>query len=123
MTDSRSVTAASLAARAAGDGEFRLAARYWDGSLEVDLGNNVLRFAVNDGKLTPAAGEAGGRAIRLAAPLETWAKVLAPIPPPFFNDILPAAVGGMVIDAEAETLWQYYPAVRRFVDLLREEVN
>ncbi|MGE5596852.1 MAG: hypothetical protein ACM3S1_12575 [Hyphomicrobiales bacterium] len=111
-----------LAARAAADGEFRLAARYWDGSLVIDLDGRELAFTIADGRISAGrSGTAMGRDFRLSAPRDVWEKVLAPVPPPFFNDILPASAFGLVIDAEPETVWQYYPAVRRFIDLLREE--
>lgn len=112
--------AARLAGRANADGEFRLAARYWDGNVVFELGQNVLRFAVVDGVLAEGSAPSG-RDIRLVATADVWAKVLAPVPPPYFNDLMPAAAFGMGIHAVPETLWQCYPAVRRLVDLLREE--
>jgi hypothetical protein len=118
------VTAVGIAARAAADGEFRLAARYWTGAVEFDFGDSNLCLAIVDGRPAAAASPApGGQTFRLVAPAEVWAKVLAAVPPPFFNDIMPAAARGMRIEAEPETVWQYYPAVRRLVDLLREAAN
>jgi hypothetical protein len=117
--------ATRLANRCAADGEFRLMARYWDGSLRLDLGGEVLSFTVSAGQLRPAPDPvsvpAGRGAIGLSAPTEVWEKILAPVPPPFFNDIMPAQGAGLVREGDPETYWQYYPAVRRLVDLLREE--
>ena len=117
--------AASLAARAAADGEFRLAARYWTGTLTIDLDSTVLGFRVDDGIIS--AAEPGMRArdthIGLSAPPDVWDKVLAPAPPPFFNDMMPARAFGLRVSGDEETLWQYYPAVRRLIDLLREELT
>jgi hypothetical protein len=116
--------ASRLATRCAADGEFRLSARYWTGSLDVDLDGPVLAFALQDGAISPAADAArSGAHIALAAPREVWKKVLAPVPPPFFNDIMPARAFGLRVSGDDETLWQYYPAVRRLIDLLREEVT
>lgn len=116
--------ALALARRAWEDGEFRLAARYWEGSLRLDPLGELLEFAVSAEALTPAAaGAEGARHIGIRAPREVWQALLAPVPPPFFNDIMPARAFGLTLEGEAETFWQYYPAVRRLVDLLREEVN
>lgn len=114
-----------LAARCAADGEFRLAARYWDGSLSIDLDRERIDFMLRDGHLTlsgtPPVGAAG--AITLRAPASVWDQVLAPVPQPFFNDIMPARAFGLELGGDTETFWQYYPAVRRLIDLLREEVH
>jgi hypothetical protein len=115
-----------LAARCAADGEFRLAARYWTGSLRLDLDGTVAYLLLTDGAVRaapsePATVQTGTGHITVRAPAEVWAKILAPIPPPHFNDILPAQAFGLVREGDAETFWQYFPAVRRAVDLLREE--
>ena len=55
-------------------------------------------------------------ALALRAPEELWAKLLAPVPPPMFNDIVPAAAFGFVVDGDPLTYWQYYPAVRRLIE-------
>jgi hypothetical protein len=122
-SEAATALAARLAARAARDGEFRLAARYWNGTLTLDLDGSTLRFAVADGAIA-ASDESppGPNDIGLAAPHEVWEKILAPIPPPFFHDISPARAFGLRVSGDEETYWQYYPAVRRLIDLLREEV-
>ena len=114
-----------LAARCAADGEFRLAARYWTGSLRFDLGETVACLLLSNGEVRAAEAlpatvpvEAGHIGVRAAA--EVWSKILAPIPPPFFNDLPPAQAFGVVREGDVETSWQYYPAARRVVDL-REE--
>lgn len=114
-----------LAGRCNSDGEFVLAARYWDGGLRLSIGADALAFTIVGGEIMPAAGDAGARSgrIALSGPIGVWDKLLAPTPPPMFNDIMPAVAGGLVIESDGEILWQYYPAVRRLIDLLREEVN
>jgi hypothetical protein len=39
------------------------------------------------------------------------------------NDIAPAAAFGLTVSGDTETYWQYYPAIQRLVQLLREEWN
>jgi hypothetical protein len=113
---------ARWAARCNEDGEFRLASRYWTGSLEVDLGNEVVTLVVLDGEvvLGPQATNPGGGRVAVAAPVEVWEQLLSPYPPPFFNDIVAAQASGLRIRGDTETFWQYYPAIRRAIDLLRD---
>jgi hypothetical protein len=115
-------SAAELAALWNGDGEFRLAARFRDGSFALDATGEKLTFLVEAGVVRPAGDGAWSAyaPIELRAPPEVWARILAPVPPRFFNDILPARAFGLKVEGPDETFWQYYPAVRRAVELLRE---
>ena len=110
--------ARTLADRWNADGEFRLAARYWDGSFTMDATGEPLTFIVEGGVVRPASQEGGWAPyapIETRAPAGVWAKILAPIPPRFFNDIIPARAFGLRVEGPDETFWQYYPAVRRAV--------
>jgi len=115
-----------LAAACNDDGEFALAARFWTGSLRLDLGASKADLLLSDGRVT-AVGRAEGDTpvepgcVAVSAPEAVWEQILAPVPAPYFNDILPARAAGLEIDGHTETFWQYYPAVRRAVDLLRAE--
>jgi hypothetical protein len=109
------------------DPEFGLMARFWTGSLHLDLGHGPVELVLEDGKPVacgsasgplPAADEAG--VVSIAGPAELWDQILAPVPPRFCNDIMPAVALGLRIGGHQETLWQYYPAIRRLVELLRE---
>ncbi|MFN0147961.1 MAG: hypothetical protein ACKVT1_15765 [Dehalococcoidia bacterium] len=119
---------ARLPAACTADGEFRLAARYWTGTLRLDLGDEAADLQIDDGTVSavgPASGAlpAGTGNVGLRAPAATWAKILAAVPPPMFNDVMPARAAGMELLGDTESFWQYYPAVRRTVDLLRIERN
>ena len=98
----------------------RLAARYWTGSVRFDLGDDTITVAFDDGRLVTDAGDSGDPSITLTAPAELWTQILLPVPPPFLNDIAPAQALGLHVGGDPETFWQYYPAIRRLVDLLRE---
>ncbi|MDQ1397440.1 MAG: hypothetical protein QOG64_2699 [Acidimicrobiaceae bacterium] len=117
-----------LADRCTADGEFRLFARYWNGTLRFELGDDLVLLVLDDGVVSAgdSAGdpdEAGQGAITISGPTEVWDKVLAPVPPPFLNDIIPAQAFGLRQLGEPEIFWQYYPAVRRAMDLLRLDRN
>jgi hypothetical protein len=115
------------AARCKEDGEFHLASRYWTGSLEVDLGDEVVTLVLLDGEVVgappPASSQSsdhGAGRVVVTAPAEVWEQLLSPYPPPLFNDIVAAQASGLRIRRDTETFWQYYPAVRRAIDLLRD---
>ncbi len=120
MTEVALLTAERIAARCREDGEFRLCARYWDGSLSIALGESTLAFRLLDGQIDASGGEAD---VTIAAPAELWRQILAPIPPPFLNDIMPARALGLKLDGNYEMFFQYFPAIRRLVDIMREEAN
>ena len=111
--------AAALRTACEQDGELRMAARYWTGSVRFDLGDEVITLAFEDGRLADAAS-GDQPAITLTAPPAVWDEILQPVPAPFRNDIVPAQAFGLQIGGDPEAFWQYYPAVRRMVDLLRE---
>jgi pimeloyl-ACP methyl ester carboxylesterase len=115
-----------LAAACASDGEFMLLARHWTGGLTLDLGGEVTYLAMSDGTPTEAVAASGGEAARtgaghivISAPAELWDRLLAELPDPFLNDIVPAQAFGLRIGGDQETFWQYYPALRRVIELLR----
>jgi hypothetical protein len=113
------------AQRCAADGEFRLACRYWDGLLRLDVGDLALALTIVDGRIVDDGPATHATSVRLSGSTEVWDRILAPVPPPFFHDVLPAqAIGALTLEAApTETWWQYYPAIRRAIDILREEVN
>jgi hypothetical protein len=59
-------------------------------------------------------------AVVIKAPADVWEKILAEIPPPHYNDIISAQKFGLRIRGDSETFWQYYAAIRRAVEILRD---
>jgi hypothetical protein len=112
----------SLAPRCAGDGTFRLAARYWTGGVRFVIGDEEeVAVCVAGGDVVLPPHEAPAPTISLSGPRDVWEKILSPVPPPFFNDVVPALEHGLRLQCSPEEFWQYYPAVQRAVDLLRVE--
>lgn len=111
--------AAELARRCAADGEFLLAARYWTGGLRLEIGETVLELRLDDGK--PAAGTPSPDAatIGLSGPVELWGKLLAAVPPRFWNDLGPAEGLGIRVTGSRVTYAQYFAAIMRIIELLR----
>jgi pimeloyl-ACP methyl ester carboxylesterase len=119
-----SIFAPELADWCAGDGEFRLLARHWTGSLNLRAGDETLELVLTDGTPTrgpvPEATSPGGVGhLGVSAPDEVWTQMLQETPPPYLNDVMPAQAFGLTFEGAQETLWQYYPALRRAIELLR----
>lgn len=110
-------------ARCNGDGEFQLAARYWNGGLRLNLGADSLEFAVADGVAASAKAppsDATGL-IELTADLSFWEKMLAGAPPRFHTDLLASMGTGLGPARSGDRLAyaQYYGAVMRALEILR----
>ena len=113
-------TSEDLARRCAADGEFRLAARYWNGGLRLALGDVTIAVIVRDGDVEPGDPGDGPGVVTLSADAAVWHQMLAPVPARFANDIWPAVGLGLQRTGDDLTLWQYSPAIQRAVELLRE---
>ncbi len=114
-----------LVTRCRADGEFTLAARFWSGTLRFDLGFTAFELVLEDGRIVEARAPkgdlpAGPGHLAYNGPEDVWRRVLMPVPPPLHNDLAPALLSGVWQEGDVETGWQYYPAARRVVDLMRE---
>ena len=106
------------------DGEFQIAARLWDGDVVLVSGDDAVRLTITSGRVVdagPALKDTSAQ-IRIIGPAEGWAKLLQPLPPPFYQDLFAAAAHhGFQIDGAIEDAGAYYPALRRLIELLRAE--
>lgn len=111
------------------DPEFRIAARAWDATLRLDMGeaSHCLRF--EDGCLTQVERCAADAPCDLfvAAPEDEWRELLAPVPRPYYQDLFGAQWSHDVrLPEDPLTYAAYYPALRRLMQLLsasREEAR
>jgi len=71
------------------------------------------RIVPDDRAVTPS--------LTIGAPADVWEKMLAPLPAPFYHDVLAASLkhGVTLAPTTEDAATAYYPAVRRFVELLR----
>ncbi|MDP6429390.1 MAG: alpha/beta hydrolase [Rhodospirillales bacterium] len=118
----------SLAKLAGEDAEFRLAARLWRARIRFQIGGDQeFIVTVSDGVLTeinaaPMFWDPWD--INIAGPSEGWDLLLRPVPPPLYQDIFPATLHkGFSIGGNLELLFSYFPAVRRFIELMRMVVS
>jgi hypothetical protein len=106
------------------DGEFKLAARLWDGDVVLVSGDDAVLLSMTGGRMAEASVVAKDRAaqIRIVGTDEGWAKMLTPHPPAFYQDIMAAATHhGFQFHGAMEDVGPYYPALRRLIELLRAE--
>lgn len=112
-----------LAARANADGEFLQQARSWNATVRFDVGSESHAVRIEDGTiraLEPCAADAACDVFVSAAPDE-WARLLEPVPRPFYHDLFGAYWRHGFRLNEDMTAWAaYYPALRRLVEILRE---
>jgi len=102
------------------DGEFMLAARHWNGGLQISVDGSALRLPVRNGE--PVATEDDtGQMIEFSGSEATWEKVLAAVPERFNNDLMANMMQGQGLEREADAVQfaQYFAAVARAIELLR----
>jgi hypothetical protein len=106
------------------DSEFRFAARYWDGALQLQFGDLVHVLRLRAGEVvgidaTPLQGGQTGE-VTISAPIDDWRKLVQPIPPPFYEDFNPAMMHhGFELTGDSDYIWGYYAALRRLGQILR----
>lgn len=112
---------AQWAERCCTDGEFRLAARHWTGGLALEIGERTLCLTLTDGHAAPGRASADDTLV-YQGPADVWSRVLSALPPRFHNDLLANQTLGLGISRRGDPLRhvQYYPAVMRAVELLRD---
>jgi hypothetical protein len=112
-----------LARRVNQDGEFRLASRFWDATLRLDLGPESQRLCFQGGRLQEIrdCDPDADCDLHISAPLEDWERLLEPVPRPFYQDLFAAQLyHGFQMTAEPLDYAAYYPALRRLIEILRE---
>ncbi|HLY38719.1 MAG TPA: hypothetical protein VKU61_11835 [Candidatus Binatia bacterium] len=105
------------------DGEFRIAARLWNATLRLDVGERSVELAVSDGAIVSAApcGRTNRCVASVSGAAEEWDELLARVPRPLHQDLFGGiTLGRFQLEGDVEAFYAYYPAVRRLVDLVRE---
>jgi hypothetical protein len=112
-----------LADRVNADGEFALAARFWDATLRLDVGPESRRLRFEAGTLREVAScERDAECdLHVSAPAEEWERLLEPVPRPFYQDLFGAQLHhDIALNANPVDFAAYYPALRRLLEILRE---
>ncbi len=105
------------------DGEFALEAKYWNGGLNLYFEDTRLSLKIEDGvaKASDEAIPPGEGVISFEANREAWEKLLRPVPPRYYTQILGTLGTGnaRLVDTDELTLGQFYPPAMRAIELLR----
>ncbi|MDA0978000.1 MAG: alpha/beta hydrolase [Proteobacteria bacterium] len=117
-------TAEQWAERCRVDGEFMLAARYWQGGIRLTVGDRQLAVSVNEGQPTASSLPATG-VIGLSGSESVWEKVLAAVPSRFNNDAMANMMQGqgLALQSDRVVFAQYYAAATRAIELLRPRID
>lgn len=115
-----------LCSSASQDGEFRITARHWHGWLRLRIGDGVPELLrVDDGQLRRVTAEAltppAADTIRISASEADWRGLLAPVPAVGWHDLNNAH--GFAIEAEPLVVAAHNLALRRLVELMREQIH
>jgi hypothetical protein len=113
-----------LSARFASDPELSRCARFFTGAFRLGVGEQRFELRFEAGRFAgagPAASPPGARDVEISAAPAEWDKLLAPVPPPFYQDPFGAALHHPVsLGGDPETLFAYYGVLRRVIEILRE---
>ncbi len=112
------------------DPEFRLAARFWNTALRLEMGDEALLLRVENGQIVEMLSGAQVFAfltpvqLVVSAPASEWQKFLERIPKPFYVDLWSAMTHhGFRVGGDMESLYAYYPAVSRLFNIMRTLAN
>ncbi len=106
------------------DTEFRLQARYWDGSLTFVFGDDVYLLRLRDGEIKSVESKMGAKAaigdVVVSAPVSDWDLMLKKVPQPYYQDFYPALTHhSFKLEGDPDYIWPYYAAIRRSGQVLR----
>ena len=114
---------ARLQAGANADPEFRLTARYWNATLSLESPASALRVEIADGQVAGCRESAAGQpaTITVVASDQGWQQFLAPVPRPFYQDLLGGCVQhhGFTVTGDMLALSAYYQAAQRLFAVMR----
>ena len=114
---------ARLAATFGGDRELARCARFWTGSLHLGVGERSYTLDFEAGRFVRAAAadaSPGPRDMAISAAEAEWEQLLAPVPRAFYQDPFGASLHHAVsLGGDPETLFAYYGALRRVIEILR----
>jgi hypothetical protein len=99
------------------DPEFRIAARYWNGSFRLGMGpDEAYLFRVRDGRLVWD--------FEVSGPADGWRQLLSAVPPPFYQDVASAVLRhGFTLGGDVESFFAYHAALRRVIDVMRHATS
>lgn len=119
--DFGTIDTARFLERARGDGELKIAARYWNARVRMEIGDRAYDLLVNNGNVTTFSGasRADTADVTITGPRESWADPRAVI-----GLVIPAVSQlGKPLSVEGDAIGHlapYQPAIVRIISLVRE---
>ena len=114
---------AELQTAANADREFRLAARYWSTTLDLVSSSRAMRLEIANGHVVTCRDQRSEppAAITITGPDDGWTEFLAPVPRPFYQDLLGGCVQhhGFTVAGDMLAFHAYYPASQRLFAIMR----
>ncbi|MGE0822269.1 MAG: hypothetical protein AB7G75_05280 [Candidatus Binatia bacterium] len=124
------ITFAALSEVANNDPEFRIAARFWNVNLRLEMGERSVLICIEHGHMTkviandPPFSLLSPANLVVSASTTEWQKFFAPIPKPFYVDLWGATTHhGFTVAGDMDSFYAYYPALRRLFDIMRGLAN
>jgi hypothetical protein len=119
--DSVTIDPEAVIAALDADGEFRLAARYWTGTLDLGVGSTTWTLTLRDGRVIAMSRSRGEVAtVCVEGPDPEWLELLAPEPRPFYQDLWGATFRhALRLEGDPAFVAAYYGAIRRLIEILR----
>lgn len=112
-----------LSAAFEADPELMRCARFWTGSLHLGVGAKRFALRFEAGRFAGASRSDSApepRDVEVSAADDEWENLLAPVPKPFYQDVFGASLHHPVsLGGDPDTIFAYYPAVRRVIEILR----
>jgi len=107
------------------DPEFKIAARYWNTTLKLEAGNSIFMVRIENGRISgidsnPGLMEDWDFDFFIRAPENEWEMLLAPVPEPFYQALVPAVMlHGFDHGGDFESFCAYYRALSRMIEIMR----
>jgi hypothetical protein len=115
-----------IAGAANSDGEFQVAARLWNGSVRLEMGDDALLLQMREGRIESFTPIEKSRLattaadVRISAPDADWIELLKPVPKPFFQDLMAAmSRQNFQLEGDLVAFYPYYRATCRLIEIMR----
>lgn len=109
------------------DAEFGLMARYWYTDIRFFIDDDQYFLRIEDGKVRYFQHGTHGfdpYTINIGGPAAVWQKMMEETPQPFYHDFFAASLHhGFTCGGDIESLYAYYGAVRRILEIIRAAVR
>lgn len=108
------------------DFEFRHAARYWDASVRLGIGDQPLCVHIVQGEVTEIRpwSTTDSLDVGIDASTREWEQLLAPVPRPFYQSVSAAAIHhAVVLSGDPMESYAYMGALTRMLDVIRGRVE